>query len=113
MLQRSRRAKRALRWGSRAGSWTATCPTATAARGQTGSARRPRWCLRELQRSPPRVPATVARAHPRLLSVRAEVSLGDLAIEVLAVVDDGQRRYRVPLELREIGARWLVTAVGG
>jgi hypothetical protein len=69
--------------------------------------------LRELKRAPPHVPAGVARAHPRLISVRAEADLGDRAIDVLAVVDDGQRRYRVPLELRETGGAWVVTSIGG
>src|SRR5436190_12462476 len=58
------------------------------------------WRLvRELERTPPRVPAAVARADPRLISVHADAALGDLAINVMAVVDDGQRRYRVPLGL--------------
>ena len=32
---------------------------------------------------------------------------------VMAVVDDGQRRYRVPLGLCRIHGGWVVTAVGG
>jgi hypothetical protein len=69
--------------------------------------------MRELERSPPRVPVTVARARPQLISVRAEATLGAHAISVLAVVDDGRRRYDVPLELREAGGHWVVTAVAG
>jgi len=69
--------------------------------------------LRELEASPPRVPATVARARPRLISVRAEAATGDLDIDVLAVVDDGQRRYSIPLAVRHAGRRWIVTAVSG
>jgi hypothetical protein len=69
--------------------------------------------LRELEASPPRVPAAVALARPRLISARAEATLGDRAISVLAVVDDGQRRYGVPLELRETGGHWVVSAAGG
>lgn len=69
--------------------------------------------LRELERAPPRVPTGLAHADPRLISVRAEADLGDRAIEVLAVVDDGRRRYRVPLELRETGGVWVVTSIGG
>jgi hypothetical protein len=72
-----------------------------------------RRLLRELERTPPRVPAAVARADPRLISVHADATLGDLAINVVAVVDDGQRRYRVPLELRRTRGRWVVTAIGG
>jgi hypothetical protein len=59
------------------------------------------------------VPAAAARAHPGLISARAEATLGDRAISVLAVVDDGQRRYSVPLELQETGGHWVVSAVGG
>ena len=69
--------------------------------------------LRELEASPPRVPATVARARPRLTSVRAAAATGDLTIDVLAVVDDGQRRYSIPLAMRHAGRRWIVTAVSG
>jgi hypothetical protein len=69
--------------------------------------------LHELQRAPPRVLPALARADPRLISVHADATLGDLAINVVAVVDDGQRRYRVPLELRRARGRWVVTAVGG
>jgi hypothetical protein len=69
--------------------------------------------VRALERTPPRVPVTVTRADPRLISVHADATLGDLAINVVAAVDDGQRRYRVPLELRRTHGRWVVTAVGG
>ena len=72
-----------------------------------------RQLVRELERTPPRVPAAVARADPRLISVHAEATLGELAINVVAVVVDGQLRYRVPLELRRARGRWVVTAVGG
>jgi len=69
--------------------------------------------LRELGGSPPRVPEAVARARPRLISVRAQAATRDLEILVRAVVDDGQRRYSIPLSLRDRHGRWLVTAVGG
>ena len=69
--------------------------------------------LRELEASPPRVPATVARARPQLISVRAQAATGDLNVDVLAVVDDGQRRYSIPLSVRDRHGRWLVTAVRG
>lgn len=72
-----------------------------------------RRLLRELEASPPRVPATVARARPQLISVRAQAATGDLDIDVLAVVEDGQRRYRIPLAVRHAGHRWIVTAVRG
>jgi hypothetical protein len=69
--------------------------------------------LRELASSPPRVPATVARGRPRLIAVRAQAATGDLSIDVLAVVDDGQRRYSIPLSVCTAGGRWVVSAVNG
>jgi hypothetical protein len=69
--------------------------------------------LRELEASPPRVPATVAQARPRLIYVRARAATSNLDVELLAVVEDGQRRYRIPLVVRHAGHRWIVTAVDG
>ena len=69
--------------------------------------------LRELESSPPRVRASVARARPQLISVRAEAATGGLNVDVVAVVEDGQRRYRIPLAVRHAGHRWIVTAVRG
>jgi len=69
--------------------------------------------LRELEASPPRVPASVARARPQLVSVRAEAATGGSGIDVVAVVEDGRRRYRIPLAVRDTGRRWVVTAVSG
>ena len=69
--------------------------------------------LRELKASPPRVPASVTRARPQLISVRAEAATGGSNVDVVAVVEDGQRRYRIPLAVRHARHRWLVTAVRG
>jgi hypothetical protein len=69
--------------------------------------------LRELESSPPRVPASVARTRPQLISVRAEAATGGANVDVVAVVEDGQRRYRIPLAVRHAGHRWIVTAVRG
>jgi hypothetical protein len=69
--------------------------------------------LRELEASPPRVPASVARARPQLVSVHAEAATGGSGIDVVAVVEDGRRRYRIPLAVRNTGGRWVVTAVSG
>jgi hypothetical protein len=69
--------------------------------------------LRELEAAPPRVPASVARARPRLVSVRAEAATGGSDVNVVAVVDDGRRRYRIPLAVRNTGRRWVVTAISG
>jgi hypothetical protein len=83
-------------------------------RSDAGRIRAAAWrLLRELEASPPRVPGTVARARPRLISVRAEAATGDLDVDVVAVVDDGQRRYSIPLAIRDAGRRWIVTAVSG
>jgi hypothetical protein len=69
--------------------------------------------LRELEASPPRVPASVAHARPQLVSVRAEAATGGSDIDVVAEVEDGRRRYRIPLAVRNTAGRWLVTAVSG
>jgi hypothetical protein len=69
--------------------------------------------LRELEAAPPRVPASVARARPRLVSVRAAAATGGSDIDVVAVVNDGRRRYRIPLAVQGRGRRWVVTAVRG
>jgi hypothetical protein len=55
----------------------------------------------------------VASARPRLLSVRARWTTGDRAVTVLAAVDDGQRRYEVPLDVRRARSRWIVTEING
>jgi hypothetical protein len=83
-------------------------------RSDAGKIRAAAWrLLRELEASPPRVPASVARTRPQLSSVRAAAATGDLDVDVLAVVDDGQRRYSIPLAVRHPSRRWIVTAVGG
>jgi hypothetical protein len=69
--------------------------------------------LRDLEASPPRVPASVARTRPQLISVRAEAATGGSNVDVVAVVEDSQRRYRIPLAVRHAGHRWIVTAVRG
>jgi hypothetical protein len=69
--------------------------------------------LRELAASPPRVPASVTRARPQLVSVRAEATTAGSDVDIVAVVEDGRRRYRIPLAVRNTGRRWVVTAVSG
>jgi hypothetical protein len=69
--------------------------------------------LRELEASPPRVPASVTHARPQLVSVRAEAATAGSDIDVVAEVEDGRRRYRIPLAVRNTAGRWLVTAVSG
>src|SRR4051812_6501229 len=69
--------------------------------------------LRELKESPPRVPARVARARPQLVFVHAEAATGGSDVDVVAVVKDGRRRYRIPLALRHTGRRWVAIAISG
>jgi hypothetical protein len=69
--------------------------------------------LREFETAPPRVPANVTRARPMLVSVRAETTTGGSDVDVVALVDDGRRRYRIPLAVRDTGRRWVVTAISG
>jgi hypothetical protein len=68
---------------------------------------------RALQAAQPRVPPAVAEDRPRPIAVRAQAATGDRTVAVLAVVDDGQRRYAIALRLRRAGGRWLVTRIGG
>lgn len=69
--------------------------------------------LRELEAAPPRVPSGVARARPQLVSLRVEAATGGSDVDVVAVVDDGRRRYRIPLAVRDTDRRWVVTAISG
>jgi hypothetical protein len=69
--------------------------------------------LRELEASPPRVPASVDRARPQLISLRAVAATDGSNVDVVAGVEDGRRRYRIPLTVRDTGRRWVVTAVNG
>ena len=59
------------------------------------------------------MPATVARARPRLISVRAQATTGNGEVRVLARVEDGQRRYAVALEVRDAHGHWVVTEISG
>jgi hypothetical protein len=69
--------------------------------------------LRELEGSPPRVSEAVAPSRARGISVRAQAATSRREILVRAVVDDGRRRYSIPLSVRDRRGRWVVTAVGG
>jgi hypothetical protein len=72
-----------------------------------------RSLLHELHAQPPRVTAAFApRGRPRLVSVRAKAATNDARVLVRAVVDDGPRRYGIPLEVREVAGGWLITTVG-
>jgi hypothetical protein len=59
------------------------------------------------------VPARVARARARLISVHAQATTGNGEVRALARVDDGQRRYAVALEVRAAHGHWVVTEISG
>jgi hypothetical protein len=65
----------------------------------------------DLAAEPPRVPPTVARLEPELLTVQLEADgLDD--IEAVALVRDGRRTYSTTLELEQSGESWLVSGLG-
>jgi hypothetical protein len=55
----------------------------------------------------PRVPAAERRRHPRVRHLQCETDSGTVCN---ALIDDGKRRYSVPLRLERHG-RWLVAAI--
>src|SRR3954470_18877949 len=69
--------------------------------------------LNAFREAPPRVPAAVARARPRLVTVRAEAATGDRDVLIVAAVDDGRRRYAVRLTVHHDADGWVVTDIGG
>jgi hypothetical protein len=69
--------------------------------------------VRALHDAPPRVPAGVAKARPRLVSVLPEAATGDRDVLIVAAVDDGRRRYDVRLNVRHDADRWVVTEISG
>src|SRR3954452_1919396 len=66
-----------------------------------------------LREAPPRVPAAVARARPRLVTARAEAATGDRDVLIVAAVDDGRRRYDVRVTVHHDADRWVVTEIRG
>jgi hypothetical protein len=66
---------------------------------------------RRLARERPRVPAAERRRRPRIEHLQTEGATRRRA-EAIAIVEDGARRYTVPLELSRTAAGWRVTAVG-
>jgi len=67
---------------------------------------------RRLKAERPRVPAAERRRTPRLELLQSH-SIGRTRAELIAIVDDGKRRYTVPLELARGRAGWQVARVGG
>jgi hypothetical protein len=66
---------------------------------------------RQLVAQRPRVPAGEHRRIPRLVLLQSN-SVGHGQAELLALVDDGKRRYTVTLELVHAATGWLVTRAG-
>ncbi len=64
-----------------------------------------------LQATPPRAPPAVRSLHPRVRSLAMQHASGG-GWEALPVIFDGQQTYEVVLTVRQVGGRWLVSAVG-
>jgi hypothetical protein len=64
-----------------------------------------------LARERPRVPVRERRRRPRLELLHAD-GAGHRQARMVALVNDGQRRYTVELELARTSSGWQVTAVG-
>ena len=65
----------------------------------------------ELASERPRAPAGAHRRCPRIVLLQTE-GAGREHAGILALVNDGERRYTVPLELARLEAGWRVTDVG-
>ena len=59
----------------------------------------------------PRVPAREGRRTPRLVLLQSD-AVGTRRAELVALVDDGERRYTVPLKLTHSAAGWRVDRAG-
>jgi hypothetical protein len=66
---------------------------------------------RQLVARRPRVPAGERRRSPRLTLLQSN-SVGQRRAELLALVDDGKRRYTIALELARTATGWRVTRAG-
>ena len=66
---------------------------------------------RRLEAQRPRVPGAERRRTPRLDLLQSD-SVGRDRAELVVVVDDGKRRYTVPLELTRARAGWQVARAG-
>jgi hypothetical protein len=65
----------------------------------------------ELAASPPRVPPRERRDRPRVVMLQLD-GAGRAWAGVVALVDDGARRYSVALTLARVGRAWQVTKAG-
>jgi len=67
---------------------------------------------RALARLRPRVPAAVTALRPRVTGLQSEV-LGGGRLEAAAFIDDGTRRYALPVRLARTDDGWRVVGLGG
>jgi hypothetical protein len=80
-------------------------------RDVAGIARATPELRRELARERPRVPVRERRRRPRVVLLQSD-GVSRRHAELRALVDDGPRRYAVPLELERTANGWTVTALG-
>jgi hypothetical protein len=66
---------------------------------------------RRLAAQRPRVPARERRRRPRVALLQSN-AVGSRRAELVALVEDGRRRYSVPLELVRTTTGWRVARVG-
>ena len=67
---------------------------------------------RALAQLRPRVPARVSRLRPRVAALQSE-ALGGRRLETVAFVEDGERRYALPIRLTRTETGWQVVGLGG
>lgn len=68
---------------------------------------------RELAARPARVPATVRKLKPRILTTQLEAEGGIAELDAVALVDDGDRTYSSVAGLERAGSSWQVSELGG
>ena len=67
---------------------------------------------RELAARPPRVPGTVARLRPRVMTIQLEAEETE-NVEATGLVRDGERAYSIVFELDQTADGWQVSGLGG
>jgi hypothetical protein len=67
---------------------------------------------RALARLRPRVPASVTGLRPQVTDLQSE-ALGGGRLEVAAFIEDGERRYPLPVRLARTDDGWRVVGLGG
>ena len=72
----------------------------------------PERFARALTRLRPRVPASVTRLRPRVTDLQSE-ALGGGRLGVVAFIEDGERRYALPVRPARTDNGWRVVGLGG